>query len=277
MLLFFAYRIAVSTIVRSTGNSCDRAPSALSNTSFSNPDAVTAKESSGVVTARSNERAARWSQRPQIIEHRGGGLSCRQLMSASWASPEAKKRPSNAFAKQSSAAFRFPLPCYAQIKMFDRQAGTFLMCRRNEASIVDPSILIEAAVLAYHIPKQLGHDLTSPAAAAVRDMRSKPALLARFPYVVLIGSSSRGFAALGSPNNVRCFAISFDRLPEHGPNSRRLHFRQTARILTARSPTLVRQSGTAAVSLSLSRPATTFCIIAINRFCSALLRPSSVS
>lgn len=154
----------------------------------------------------------------------------------------------------------------------------FVMCRRNESPIVDPSILIEAAVLAYHIPKQLGHDLTSPAAAAVRDMRSKPALSSRpFPLCRLDRIIIPRLRALGSPNNAGCFAISFDRLPEHGPNSRRLHFRQIARILAARSPTLVRQSGTAAVSLSLPRPATTFCIIAINRFCSALLRPSSVS
>ena len=146
-----------------------------------------------------------------------------------------------------------------------------------ESPIVDPSILIEAAALAYHIPKQLGHDSTSPAVAAVHDMRSKPALSSRpFPLRRLdriIIPRLRGSRS----NNAACFAMSFDRLPDHGPNSRRLHFRQIARILAARSPTLVRQSGTAAVSLSLSRPATTFCIIAINRFCSALLRPSSVS
>ena len=37
------------------------------------------------------------------------------------------------------------------------------------------------------------------------------------------------------------------------------------------------QSGTAAVSACVVRAATTFCIIVMNRFCSALLRPSSVS
>jgi len=37
------------------------------------------------------------------------------------------------------------------------------------------------------------------------------------------------------------------------------------------------QSGIAAVSASVVRAATTFCIIVMNRFCSALLRPSSVS
>ncbi len=60
-------------------------------------------------------------------------------------------------------------------------------------------------------------------------------------------------------------------------NSRRRLFRQAAQIIADNLSVRIDQSGEAAVSAWLARAATTFCIMTINRFCSAVLRPASVS
>jgi hypothetical protein len=94
-------------------------------------------------------------------------------------------------------------------------------------------------------------------------------------------SVRRRIAAAASLSYLRkcevCFAIAFQPRPApEAPWPGRRLFRQTAQIIVA---CLCRddQPGTAAVSASEVRAATIFCIIVINRFCSALLRPSSVS
>jgi hypothetical protein len=74
------------------------------------------------------------------------------------------------------------------------------------------------------------------------------------------------------------FAIALEpwAIPEtHRPE--RWLFRQIAQIIVAGPIVAANQLGTVAVSASAVRAATIFCIIVMNRFCSALLRPSSVS
>jgi hypothetical protein len=92
----------------------------------------------------------------------------------------------------------------------------------------------------------------------------------------------RGIAAATSLSyRQKCevyFAIALE--PRAFPQTHRPErwlFRQIAQIIVARPAVAAHQSGIAAVSSSVVRAATTFCIIVMNRFCSALLRPSSVS